>query len=396
MIHINRSEYKNFLLRNKDNQLIKIISGIRGSGKTTIIEEYKKELLKSKILKSQILSIDLEKISYQNRSYKVLIKDIVRMINIDKINYIFINEIQNCLNFELLIKELYSINNVDLYLVGPHNGIFTKLFLEYFDGKYAEMKMYPLSFKEFATNINENISNEEKYRLYVKTSSFPGIFYYHDDLDVVKGYLRGKFYTIMVRDIIKQYKINDIQTLENIFYYIYDHISEKMTPKSISDDLINYGYMTNDKTVEKYLDALLNLDIIHCAKRINLKSRKLMKSQGTYYVSNLGIRYLFSSERKISELAALKNIIYMELIRHGYIVYNGIYNNNEIDFVATNNQTYYFIQVTLSSSTERYKRKLEILRNLRSDYTKIILTLEGENKDERGIKVYNAINWLLK
>ncbi len=398
MKYIERNNYLNFLLNHKDKQIIKVVSGIRRCGKSTLFEIYKEFLLNSGINKKQIISINLEDINYQDKNYKELYFDIKSKLIEGKMTYIFLDEIQNCKNFEKMVDSLFIQPNVDIYLTGSNAYFMSGELATLLSGRYVELKMFPLSFKEYVRGSDSSKSLLAKYNDYITFSSFPFTLQYKGDLKATQDYLRGIYSTILLKDVVQRYKITDVMMLESVASFIFDNIGNRLSANNIAKILSSNGRTTNDKTIEKYLQALMDSLIIYQVKRYNIKGRQLLKTQAKYYIADLGLRYLLCGIKRQDEGHILENIIYLELIRREYNVTIGQNDTNEIDFVASNQDDTIFIQVSLSLKDEStYNREIAPLKALNNSYPKIILTMdESPVKDDNGIKIIYALDWLLK
>lgn len=397
MIFIDRKECFNFLLRHKDKQVIKFISGIKGCGRTTLFDIYKDYLKKTGISKEQFISINLEDISYQDKNYKELYFYIKNKLIEGKMTYIFLDEIQNCKNFEKMVDSLFVQPNVDIYITVSNAYFMSGELATLLSGRYVELKMLPLSFKEYVSGVNNSKSIVAKYNDYITFSSFPYTIWYKDDLKAAQDYLRGIYSTILLKDVVQRYKITDVMMLESVASFIFDNIGNRLSVNNIANILTANGRTTNDKTIEKYLQALINSLIIYQVKRYNIKGRQLLKTQAKYYIADLGLRYLICGIKGKDEDHILENVIYLELLRRGYNVYIGQNEENEIDFVASTHEDTIFIQVSLSlRDSNTYEREIAPLKALNNSYSKIILTMdEAPVKDDNGIKIIYALDWLL-
>lgn len=398
MKYIERTEYLNFLLKHKDKQIIKVVSGIRRCGKSTLFEIYKDHLLNHGVSKKQIISINLEDITYQDKDYKELYEYIKSNLIPNRMTYVFLDEIQNCAHFEKMVDSLFIQPNVDIYITGSNAYFMSGEMATLLSGRYVELKMLPLSFKEFAGATDNSKSLLAKYNDYITFSSFPYVLQYGNDLKAAQDYLKGIYSTILLKDVVQRYKINDVMMLESVTSFVFNNIGSRLSPNNIAKTLSANGRTVTDKTIEKYLQALADSLLVYEAKRYNIKGLQLLKTQAKYYVADLGLRYLLCGIKGQDEGHILENIVYLELIRRGYSVYIGQNENNEIDFVASNQDDTLFIQVCLTlKNEETYKREIAPLKSLKNNYPKIILTMdESPIKDDNGIKIIYALDWLLK
>lgn len=396
MKYIERTQYLNFLLEHKDKQIIKVVSGIRRCGKSTLFEIYKNYLLTLGISSQQIIAINFEDITYQDKNYKELYFEIKNLLAKDKMTYVFLDEIQNCINFEKMVDSLFIQPNVDIYITGSNAYFMSGELATLLSGRYVELKMLPLSFKEYVNGTDKSKTILNKYNDYITFSSFPYTIQY-DNLKAAQDYLRGIYSTILLKDVVQRYKITDVMMLESVASFVFDNIGNRLSANNIANTLSANGRITNDKTIEKYLSALMDSLIIYQVKRYNIKGRQLLKTQAKYYMADLGLRYLICGMKGQDEGHILENVIYLELVRRGYNVTIGQNDVNEIDFVASNQNDTIFIQVSLSlRNEETYLKEITPLKKLNNSYPKIILSMdESPIKDDNGIKIIYALDWLL-
>ena len=387
MKYIPRNDYLQFLISHKDKKVVKVVSGIRRSGKSTLFEIYKDYLLKNGVDREQIVSINLEDISYQDKTYKELYYEIKGRLIEGKMVYVFLDEIQNCINFEKMVDSLYIQDNVDIYITVSNAYFMSGELATLLSGRYVELKMLPLSFEEYVSNTDSSKSLLKKYYDYITYSSFPYALQYQNDLKAVQDYLRGIYSTILLKDVIQRYKITDVMMLEIVSSFVFDNIGRRLSSNRIA----------NDKTIEKYLKALMDSLLIYQVKRYNIKGKQLLQTQAKYYIADLGLRYLLFSIKGQDEGHILENVIYLELLRRGYQIAIGQNDENEIDFVASDNHKTMYIQVTLSMKDEyTYKREITPLKSLNNSYPKYVLTLdEAPIKDDEGIKIIYALDFLI-
>lgn len=397
MKYIERPEYLEFLIRHKDKKIIKVISGIRRCGKSTLLEMFRKYLLAEGVSENQIIAINLEDLSYQDKDYKELYNVIKNKLLPDKLTYIFLDEIQNCPHFEKMIDSLFIQPNVDIYITGSNSYFMSGELATLLAGRYVELKMLPLSFKEYLSGTEQASSLLTKYNDYITYSGFPFTIQYGKDLQAVQDYLRGIYSTVLLKDIVQRYKIADVMMLEEIISFIFSNIGSRISSNNIAKALSASGRVTNNKTVEKYLQALIDSLLVYQVKRYDIKGKQILKTLGKYYVVDLGMRYLLCGIKGQDEGHILENVVYLELIRHGYKVATGQNDTNEIDFIATKGNETIFIQVSLTLREETtYQREIRPLKALKNSYPKIILTMdEAPDRDDEGIEIIYALKWLI-
>lgn len=395
---IPREEYLERLRNLKHKKLIKIVTGIRRCGKSTVLEMFRDELLNNGVEENQIIFINFE--DYENKSLRNIdsLYDYIKQRLTSKMNYIFLDEVQRVEDFPEVVDSLYIKDNVDLYLTGSNSSLLSSEIATLISGRYVEIKMLPFSFKEFvkATNQTENFSSA--YRQYIETSSFPYVLELLQTPQEINAYLEGIFNTILVKDIIDRKKIADTNVLKSVTQFLFDNIGSELSSKKIADTLTSHGRKSDSKTIEKYVTSLEESFIVYRANRYNIKGKEYLKSLEKYYVADIGLRNFMLGKKSIDVGHILENIIYLELIRRGYSVYVGKIDDMEIDFVAQNSQGNTYIQVAASVRDENtLKRELRSLQSVKDNYPKMILTLDDDPEaDYDGILRKNALDWLLE
>ncbi len=396
---IPRNDYINFLINSKDKQIIKVISGIRRCGKSTLFELYKEYLLKTGVDNSQIIWINFEDIDYEDlQDYKVLYKYIKDRLLENKMNYIFLDEIQHVKSFEKAVDSLFIKKNVDLYITGSNAYFMSGELATLLSGRYIELKMLPLSFSEYCMGNKENTSVSEKYRKYIENSSFPYILNYDNNEKEIRDYLNSLYNTVLLKDIVARYRISDVMMLESVIKFVFDNIGNQLSMTKIANTMTSVGRKIDVKTVEKYMKALMDSLMIYQAKRYNIKGKQYLRTLEKYYVVDVGLRYMLLGKRNTDVGHILENVIYLELIRRGYDVYVGQVGDLEVDFVAMNGDGITYFQVAASVRDENtLKRELTSLQKINDNHPKYVLTLDNDPvADYDGIKRANALDWLLR
>ena len=395
---LQRTNYLEILKRFKDKELIKVITGIRRCGKSTLLEIYKEYLLKNGVSQDQIISINLEDLQYNFiEDYMSLYNYINDLLNKNKKNYVFIDEVQLIDDFQKAVDSLYIKKNVDLYITGSNAKLLSSELSTLLSGRYIEVKMLPLSFKEYK-EVYSDLSNLELYQKYISFGSFPYIINLSTE-DDVSMYLSSIYNDIIIKDVMTRKKITDESMLKSVSNFMIDNIGNLLSVNNIANTMISDGRTINVRTVEKYLEGLTESFFMYKVNRYDIKGKQYLKTGEKYYISDLGIRY-FILGRKIGDLGhILENIVYLELKRRGYDVYIGKIDNYEVDFVALNNDGRMYIQVceTLKDNNNQIlQRELRSLRKIDDNYTKIILTNDIiPLSNEEGIIVRNVLDWLL-
>ena len=410
MIRIDRKEYLDFLVKSKDRQIIKVVSGVRRCGKSTLFEIYKDFLLENGVEKNQIISINFEDMDYEELTdYKKLYEYIKSKMIGDKKNYIFLDEIQHVDKFEKVVDSLFIKENTDLYITGSNAYFMSSELATLLSGRYIELKMLPLSFKEYYQAKLEYEKMEQKenrtlktliqyYNEYIVNSSFPYTLQLDSDLKNIHEYLSGIYNSVLLKDIVARLKISDVMRLESVVKYIFDNIGNLTSLSKIGNTLTSMGRKTDVKTIEKYIRGLTDSLLVHEVSRYNIKGKEFLSTLSKYYVADLGLRQMILGNRNIDMGHILENVIYLELLRRKGNVYVGQFDKNEIDFVVINSNEIEYYQVALTVLDENtLKRELDAFKNIKDNYPKYLITLDDiiVNTDYDGIKVVNALEWLL-
>lgn len=398
---VERNEYLDVLKRFKDKELIKVITGLRRCGKSTLLELYKEYLLKNDVSEDQIISINLEDLKYNFIvDYMTLYNYINDNLNPKKKNYIFIDEVQKIDEFQKAVDSLYIKKNVDLYITGSNANLLSSELATLLSGRYIEIKMLPLSFKEYK-GVYKELTNDELYQKYISIGSLPYTTSL-DSEDDVSIYLSSVYNDIIIKDVMTRKKISDESMLKSVANYAMDNIGNLVSSNNIANIMISDGREINVRTVEKYLEGFTESFFLYKASRYDIKGKQYLKTGEKYYVSDLGLRY-FILGRKIGDFGhILENVVYLELLRRGYNVYIGKVDEFEVDFVALNKDGRIYIQVTDtlkgvdSNDTKILDRELRSLKKIDDNYEKLILTSDKTPlANEDGIKIQNVLEWLL-
>ena len=397
---IERTEYLELLKRFKDKDLIKVVTGIRRCGKSTLFELFIDYLKEIGIKDEQIIKINLEDVSYNFKDYRELYEYINKKIDSEKKYYIFLDEVQNVNMFQKAVDGLYIKKNVDVYITGSNAYLLSGELATLLSGRFVEIKMLPLSFKEFLEAMPQNNKSQyECFLEYMEYGGMPGnlpiLKENISDLDV---YLEGIFSTIVYKDIMIRNNITDKTLLENTLKFIFDSIGSPISTKKISDTLTSKGISTCNHTVINYINAFIDSFLIYKAERFDVKGKNLLVRDYKYYVADVGLRsYLLGKKSGSGMGHILENIVYLELLRRGYKVYVGKVDDLEIDFVAQNGEGINYYQVALSVRDEKVlRRELNSLEKTGDHYPKYLLTLDMDlEADYNGITKLNVIEWLL-
>ncbi len=396
-----RDTYLNRLIEAKDTEFIKVITGVRRSGKSTLLIMFKEYLQDHGVQEKNIIHINFESARYDEiNDYKKLYQYIQNRIGKNK-TYILLDEVQNVEKWEKAINSLNIDFDVDIYITGSNAYLLSSELSTLLSGRYIELKMYPLSFKEYLQFNHYDESNiEDKFYEYLKYGGLPAVTLIKDKPDLVMTYLNDIYNTIVKKDVIDRNGIKDIALLENIIKYLANNIGSPISAKKISDYLNSNKIVskTNHQTIDNYLNMLEKSFIMYKADRTDIRNKTLLKTLGKYYISDVGIRNIILGFRNIDEGHLLENIVYLELLRRGYRVNIGKSKDYEVDFVAENPNQIIYYQVAKTIVEEKVlKREIRSLESISDNYEKVILTMDRTiNRDYNGIKVVNLIDWLLK
>lgn len=395
---IERKEYLDELKKWMNKDLIKVVTGIRRCGKSTLFELFISYLKETGISDEQIIQINLESADYDFKDYKELYQYIVSKLSDDENYYVFLDEVQNVVAFQKAVDSLYIKKNVDVYITGSNAYLLSGKLATLLSGRYIEIKMLPLSFREYVTAFDED-NYYQLFLNYMKNGGMPGeIDILKSNPDGVDKYLDGIFSTIVYKDIMARKNIVDKMLLESILKFIFDSVGSSVSPKKISDTLTSKGISTSNHTVDHYINAFLESFLIYKAERFDVKGKNLLAREYKFYVVDTGLRsYLLGKKADRDMGHILENIVYLELIRRGYKVYVGKVDDGEIDFVAQNREGLKYYQVALTVRDDLVlERELKSLQKTGDYYPKYLLTLDMDlNADYDGIKKINVVDWLL-
>ena len=393
-----RSEYLERLRNLRHKKLIKIITGIRRCGKSTVLEMFRDELLSEGVKKERIIFINFEDFEYKSLRNSDSLYSFIKERLISEMNYIFLDEIQRVENFPDVVDSLYIKKNVDLYLTGSNSSLLSSEIATLISGRYVEIKMLPLSFKEFVQATNQTANLSSAYRQYVQTSSFPYVLELLETPQEINSYLEGIYNTILVKDIVDRKRITDTLILKSVTRFLFDNIGLELSSKKIADTLTSNSRKSDSKTIEKYVSALEESFIVYRADRYNIKGKEYLKTLEKYYAADVGLRNFMLGKKAMDVGHILENIVYLELLRRGYSVYVGKIDAFEVDFVAQNQNGNTYIQVAAGvRDSSTLERELKPLKMIKDNYVKMILTLDDDpESDHDGITRKNAQEWLME
>lgn len=404
---IQRKEYLDLLKKWKDEQVIKVITGIRRCGKSTLLALYQDYLRTQGIADDQIIYVNFEELEYEDLlDYKALYSYIKSRLHSEKTTYIFLDEIQQVANFQKAVDSLYVKQNVDIYITGSNAYLLSGELATLLSGRYVEINMLPLSFAEFC-ELKGGSDKDALLAEYMKNGGLPYIAKLSGDTEKVDMYLEGIYNTIIVKDIEERQKrkekdsnkrkINDIALLKNISKFLASSVGSPVSMKSIADYITSGGRNISQATVSDYVDALVEPYIFYPAERYDVLGKQLLKMNQKMYIVDLGIRRHLLPRKRYDLGFSLENVVYLELLRRGYEVNIGKVGTIEVDFIARKRDDVYYFQVTASMVEEStFDREMAPLKAINDNYPKNVITLDRYTLGNyEGIQVVNAIDWLL-
>jgi predicted AAA+ superfamily ATPase len=394
---IPRPQYLENLVKFREVDVIKVVTGIRRCGKSTLLALYIEHLKRSGVDDSQIVHINLEDIGMEHlHDYKALHEFLASKLQAGKMTYIFVDEAGRCTGFEKAIDSIYIKQNTDVYITGSNADLLSGELATLISGRYVENKMLPFSFAEFyaASGITDKAQAFESYRA---IGSFPVVAtQLKSDMDLSDQYLEGIYNTVIVKEVVARKGVSDVALLKNIVKFLCSSVGSSVSIANITDYINNSGRNISQKTVDKYMKALVDAFLFYPVERYNIKGKNLLKTLGKFYIVDSGLRNHLLSAANADVGHQVENIVYLELLRRGYRVNIGKIDEKEIDFVATKQNAKEYYQVALTALDERVQeRELGPLRMVRDNYPKYLLTLDFIAGDYEGIKQINLLDWLL-
>lgn len=404
---VERMEYLESLIQWKEEQVIKVVTGIRRCGKSTLLAQYQEWLLKNGVSKEQIISVNFEELEYEELlSYKKLYDYLKERLIPGKTTYIFLDEIQKVPFFEKAVDSIYVKPDVDVYMTGSNAYMLSGDLATLLTGRYVEIKMLPLSFREFLEITK--LEKQQGFAEYMQNGGLPYVASMERTDRKVETYLEGIYNTVIVKDIEDRQsrresnpdkrKVTDIVLLKTIAKYLSSVVGSPVSIRSITDYLISSGRKISPNTVSDYVEALTESFIFYPVERFDIVGKQLLKANKKLYIVDLGLRNHILPRKNYDLGFSLENIVYFELLRRGYRVAMGKQGNTEVDFVAEKQGAYEYFQVTADmTAKETFEREMRPLENIRDNYEKIVLTADLLTVGNyNGIKVKNLIDWLLE
>lgn len=394
---IERTEYMSLLEKWRDKKIIKVVTGIRRCGKSSLLRMFREKLLVEGVSEQQVQELNFEDLDNEPfLNYKALYSHVKKNLCPGKMNYLFFDEIQMVDGFQKAIDSLFLLDNVDLYVTGSNAYLLSGEIATLLTGRYVEIKLFPFSFNEYLQSMPSDANIEAAYREYIEKSSFPYVLQIKNDREMVREYLTGLYNTIVLKDVVSRRKITDVMMLESVVRFLADNIGNISVIKRISDTMTSLGRKIVSHTVENYISALTNSYIFYSVPRYDAKGKQLLKTGQKYYLVDVGLRSVINGTKGGDLGHVLENVVYLELARRGGEIYVGKIGDAEIDFVVVQGERKAYYQVSLSVRDEdTMKRELEPLQAIQDNYPKYLLTLDNDPQIfHDGIKQQYVLDWL--
>lgn len=396
---VERPIYLEQLKSFREKELIKVVTGIRRCGKSTLFDLYCDYLIQDGVEEKQIIRINLEDPDYHDiKDYMQLYRMIKEQLLTDKMNYIFLDEVQNIPEFQKAVDGLFIKKNCDVYITGSNAYLLSGELATLLAGRYVEIRMLPLSFKEYVSALGGVQDLQIKYRNYIQNGSFPYILQLNRKRDI-HAYLEGIYTSIILKDVVARYRISDVGILDKIVRFMFDNIGNLCSATKIANTMTSAGRKVSAHTVDHYLTALVDSFILYRANRYDVKGKQYLMTGQKYYLCDMGLRYYLLGSRNMDMGHILENIVYLELLRRGYEVYVGKVGSAEIDFIAigeTGEEYYQVAQTVVSADGKVLERELASLEAVKDHNPKYLLTMDfAPPISHNGIKQLNVLDWLL-
>ncbi len=396
---IDRPQYLEVLRRWRDRDVIKVVTGVRRCGKSTLLQLFADELASSGVPRERIVSINLEQLENEELlDYRVLHDAILKRASDQDMTYVFLDEVQNVPDFQKALDSLYTRPNIDLYVTGSNALLLGGTLATLLSGRYVEIHMTPLSFAEYASaHPSDGTSYSRLFSRYVANGGFPATISFEGELSSVHDYLEGIVSTVLFKDVAQRLNVSNTLGLDRLTTFMYDNIGNLTSAKGISDTLTSQGFKTSANTIASYLSGLANSYIVYPAKRYDVRGKRTLSLHEKFYGVDMGIRKILLSGQMRDQGRVLENVVYLELMRRNSAVYVGRVGDREVDFVTDGKDGRAYYQVSESVHDEKtLARELASLSAIRDDFPKYLLTMDDQDPiTHNGIWQVNAIDWLL-
>lgn len=397
-VMVERKEYISQLEKWKGKKVIKVITGIRRCGKSSLLRMFREGLLREGVAEDQIQDFNFEDLENEPYlDYRSLYARVKERLHAGKMNYLFFDEIQMVDCFQKVIDSLFLLDNVDIYVTGSNAYLLSGEIATLLTGRYVEIKLYPFSFGEYLSALPADTGLEDAYRMYVDEGAFPYVTQIRADREMVREYLAGLYNTIVLKDVVSRKKITDVMMLQSVVRFLADNIGNISVIKRISDTMTSLGRKITSHTVEGYISALTDSYIFYAVSRYDAKGKQLLKTGQKLYLADVGLRSVINGTRGGDLGHVLENVVYMELARRGGEIYVGKVGDAEIDFVVVRGDRKAYYQVALSVRAEdTLRRELAPLQAVTDSFPKYLLTLDNDPVVYHdGIKQQYVLHWLL-
>ena len=397
-----RTSYFNQLLQLRDQDLIKVVTGIRRCGKSTLLHAFKQHLLIDGVAADAICFLNFEERENAHfQSWEQVYDFIIGNLSAAAKRYVFLDEVQLIPQFEKLVDALYVKKDIDLYITGSNAYLLSSELSTMLSGRYIAINLHPFSFAEYVTAFPEVSDMGKLFRQYMNGSCFPeSVTLSKVAPEQENIYLQSLYDTVVVKDIVQRQKLRKFDTLQRVLNFVFDSVGSVVSPNNIADTLRkNTQEPLSHNTILKYLRYFSESYLIYPVRLFNIKGKRLLASNYKYYVVDLGLKNILHTNTPTIDLGhKLENVVYFELLRRGGTVYAGRTDNGEVDFVVQHyDGTRAYYQVAYTANDEKtLKRELSSLRNIRDSYPKYLLTLDYETSNIDGIQRVHVIDWLLK
>ncbi|MBO7446323.1 MAG: ATP-binding protein [Bacteroidales bacterium] len=398
---VERGKYLSKLIALRDQHIIKVVTGIRRCGKSTLLQMFRDWLGNNGVADENIVSLNFEERESQRfATWENIYDFIIQNIHADKMNYVFLDEVQMIPHFERLVDALFVKPNVDLYITGSNAYMLSSELGTLLSGRYIAINLQPFSFSEYVCAFPEDTNSDRLFRQYINSSSFPeAVNLSLNSPEMANEYLKSLYETVVVKDIVKRNNLRKFDTLKQVLNFLFDSVGSVVSPNNITDVLRkNVTEKLSHNTVLKYLQYFTESYLIYPVRLYNIKGKRLLQSNYKYYVVDLGLKSILQSNAYDADLGhKLENVVYLELLSRGGEVFAGRTDNGEVDFVVQKydgQKEYYQVAYTVSDK-KTLNRELSSLRKIRDSYPKYLLTMDFDNSDIDGIKKTNVIDWLL-
>lgn len=391
---VKRQQYLDKLIKLRDKQVIKVVTGFRRCGKSTLLLQFRDYLKECGVEDGQIISVNFERLEFENLlEHHALYKYITERLQPDKMNYVFLDEVQMVPEYQKAVDSLFVRENVDVYITGSNAYMLSGELATLLSGRYVEIQMLPLSFAEYWELVGGD--KRDAWMQYFVNGGLPYTAYIEYE-EIRSDYLSGIYNTVLLKDIVERKKIQDVSLLKSVVRFLFDNIGNMVSSKKIADCLVSFGRKTTSATIENYITALTESFVLYKAGRYDVKGKQHLKSLEKYYVVDMGLRTLLLGNKNSDIGHILENIVYLELIRRGFSVSIGKVGELEIDFIAEKSGAKVYYQVSASVlDPATFEREITPLRRVQDNYPKFIITMDDISSDNEGIRQVNVIDFLL-